>query len=164
MKIHELIAQAVAAEGVDTVFGVMGDGNMMWLTAFEAMEGKRVIYCRHEANAAGMAEGYARLTGRPAVCTVSCGPGLSLLATTLIIASRNGTPLLVIAGDSPRRDRYYQQRFDQRRLAETSEAAAVDLRDAAGAAEDVRAAFHLARVGQPVVLSAAFDVQELVPA
>lgn len=160
MKVYELIAEAVAAEGVDAVFAVMGDGNMKWLATLEARHGVRVVYCRHEATAAGMAEGHARLTGRPAICSVTCGPGLSLIATTLIIASRNRTPLLVIAGDSPRADRYYQQRFDQTRFAEVSEAAGIDLRDAESTAEDVRAAFALVRGGQPSVFSAAFDVQE----
>jgi acetolactate synthase I/II/III large subunit len=160
MKVYELIADAVAAEGVDTVFAVMGDGNMKWLAALEAGHDVRVVYCRHEATAAGMAEGYARLSGRPGICSVTCGPGLSLIATTLIIASRNRTPLLVIAGESPRADRYYQQRFDQSRFAQASEATPIELRDPDSTAEDVCAAFALTRGGQPVVFSAAFDIQE----
>jgi thiamine pyrophosphate-dependent acetolactate synthase large subunit-like protein len=160
MKVHELIADAVAEEGVEVVFAVMGDGNMKWLTSLEARHGVRTVYCRHEATAAGMADGYARVTGKPGVCSVTCGPGLALLGTTLIIASRNRTPLVVIAGDTPRSDPYYQQRFDQSGFVSISEAMPVDLRGPATAGADLRHCFAQARLGQPSVLSAAFDVQE----
>jgi acetolactate synthase-1/2/3 large subunit len=159
MTVEELIAEAVVAEGVDVVFCVMGDGNMHWLSVLEAEHDVRIIQCRHEAMAAGMAESYARVTGKPGVCSVTCGPGLALVGLTLMIASRNRTPLLVIAGDTPRSDPYYQQRFDQRRFVETSEAVAVDLRTPGTAAMDIRAAFVQTRLSQPVVLGAAFDIQ-----
>lgn len=160
MKVFDLIADAIVEEGVEAVFAVMGDGNMKWLTSLEARHGVRTVYCRHEATAAGMADAYARVTGKPGVCTVTCGPGLSLLATQLIIAGRNRTPLVVIAGDVPRADPYYQQRFDQSGLVTVSEAMPLDLREPATAAADLRRTFAQARLGQPTVLNAAFDVQE----
>lgn len=160
MTVYDLIADAVAEEGTEVVFAVMGDGNMKWLLSLEQRHPVRVVYCRHESTAAGMAEAYARVTGRPGVCTVTCGPGLSLIATSLMIASRNRTPLIVIAGDTPRGDVYYQQRFDQHGFVELSEAVSVDVRDPSTAADDIRTSFTSARLGQPVVLNAAFDVQE----
>jgi thiamine pyrophosphate-dependent acetolactate synthase large subunit-like protein len=160
MTVYELIADAVAEEGTEVVFAVMGDGNMKWLLSLEQRHAVRVVYCRHESTAVGMADAYARVTGKPGVCTVTCGPGMSLIATSLIIASRNRSPLIVIAGDIPRGDYYYQQRFDQQGFVELSEATSVDLRDPSTAAEDLLTSFTQARLGQPVVLNAAFDVQE----
>jgi thiamine pyrophosphate-dependent acetolactate synthase large subunit-like protein len=160
MTVYDLIADAVAEEGTEVVFAVMGDGNMKWLLSLEQRHSVRVVYCRHESTAVGMADGYARTTGKPGVCTITCGPGLSLVATGLIIASRNRTPLVLIAGDTPRGDLYYQQRFEQRGFVELAEAAAFDLRDPTTAVEDLRTAFTHARLGRPAVLNAAFDVQE----
>ena len=160
MKVYELIADAVVEEGVEVVFAVMGDGNMKWLTSLEARHDVRTVYCRHEATAAGMADAYSRVTGKPGVCSVTCGPGLALTGTTLTIASRNRTPLVLIAGDTPRADPYYQQRFDQSGFVATAEAMAVDLRTPATTGADLRRCFAQARLGQPCVLNAAFDVQE----
>ena len=160
MKVYELIADAVVAEGVEVVFAVMGDGNMKWLTSLEARHDVRTVYCRHEASAVGMADAYARVTGKPGVCSVTCGPGLALTGLPLAIASRNRTPLVLIAGDTPRSDTYYQQRFDQNGFVTTAEAMPVDLRSPATTGADLRRSFAQARLGQPCVLNAAFDVQE----
>ncbi len=160
MKVYELIADAVVEEGVEVVFSVMGDGNMKWLTSLEARHDVRTVYCRHEATAVGMADGYARTTGKPGVCSVTCGPGLALTGLALAIASRARTPLVLIAGDTPRSDPYYQQAFDRNGFAKTAEAMPVDLREPATTGADLRRAFAQARLGQPTVFNAAFDVQE----
>ncbi|NUT56946.1 MAG: thiamine pyrophosphate-binding protein, partial [Thermoleophilia bacterium] len=160
MKVFEAIADIVELEEVGAVFAVMGDANMKWLSSYTARTGRLVYYARHEGAAVSMADGYARATGKLAVCSVTCGPGLSLLATPLVAASRNRTPLLVLAGDAPRGDKYYEQAFDQQRFVESSETMAEHLRSAASLDEDLRDAFFLARTVGPIVFSAAFDVQE----
>ena len=159
MKVYEQFAGAVIAEGVEAIFAVMGDGNMRLLNLLES-KGMKVYYCRHEASAVAMAEGYARASGKLGVASVTCGPGLALTGLTLLIGSRNRTPLLVIAGDSPRGDRYYNQNFDQRRFAEACEAMYFELSDPAFAGADLREAFVAARTGGPTVFGADFDVQE----
>jgi acetolactate synthase I/II/III large subunit len=161
MKVYELLADAVAREGVDVVFAVMGDGNMKFLADLESRHQTRIVYCRHEGSAIGMADGYARATGRPGVCSVTCGPGLTLLATSLVIASRGHSRVLVVAGDSPRGDVLYQQSIDQRRFVEACEAVAIELRSPETAAEDMQTSFTLVRGGRTTVFSAAFDVQDL---
>jgi acetolactate synthase-1/2/3 large subunit len=161
MKVYEAIADIVERERVEAVFAVLGDANMKWLSAFTARTGVPVVYARHEGSAIGMADGYTRATGKLAVCSVTCGPGVSLLATTLVAASRNRSPLVVIAGGAPRADKYYEQAFDQRRFVEACEAIAEDLRAPEHLDEDLRDAFYLARTVGPVVFTAPFDVQEL---
>src|SRR5262249_13180570 len=46
--IYEMLAQAFAREGVDTLFSLMGDGNMHWATAMSKIDGMRVFHVRHE--------------------------------------------------------------------------------------------------------------------
>jgi acetolactate synthase-1/2/3 large subunit len=160
MKVYEAIADILEREQVEAVFAVMGDANMKWLSEFTRRTGREVYYARHEGSAVGMADGYARATGKLAVCTVTCGPGLSLIATTIVASSRARTPLLVIAGDAPRSDKYYEQAFDQRRFVESCETMSEDLRSASSLDEDLRDAFYLTRTVGPVVFNAPFDVQE----
>ena len=160
MKVYEAIADIVERERVDAVFGVMGDANMKWLTEYTERTGRTVYYARHEGAAVAMADGYARATGKLAVCTVTCGPGLTLLATALVASSRARVPMLVIAGDAPRADKYYEQAIDQRRFVESCETISEELRSAASIGEDLHDAFFLTRTVGPVVFNAPFDVQE----
>ena len=121
MRVYEAIAQAVGEEDVKAVFAVLGDANMKWLSTLEQRGGIPVYYARHEGSAIVMADGYARSTGQVGLCSVTSGPGLTLTATGLVAASRNRSPVLVIAGDSPRSNKHYQQSIDQARFARASE-------------------------------------------
>ena len=83
MKVYEAVAGALVAEGCDTLFGLMGDGNMSLWGAL-ARQGKvRIVSSRHEAGAVAMADGYSRTTGRVGLATVTCGPGLTQVGTSL---------------------------------------------------------------------------------
>ena len=83
LPIYEMLARAFAREGVDTVFGLMGDGNMHWTAAMSKIDGTRVFHARHEHCACGMAMGYYSATGKVGVATVTCGPGVTQIATAL---------------------------------------------------------------------------------
>src|SRR5690606_41109224 len=87
------------------------------------------------------------------------GPELALTATGLVAASRNRSTVLVIAGDSPRSNKHYQQSIDQARYARASETWSIDLRSASTLTEDLREAFYLTRTAGPMVFNAPFDVQ-----
>ena len=47
-KLYEALAEAFLAEGVDTQFVLMGDGNMHWCTAFAKLPGVHTVHVRHE--------------------------------------------------------------------------------------------------------------------
>ena len=47
-KLYEALAEAFLAEGVDTQFVLMGDGNMHWSTAFAKLPGVHTVHVRHE--------------------------------------------------------------------------------------------------------------------
>ena len=51
-KLYEALAEAFLAEGVDTQFVLMGDGNMHWSTAFSKLPGVQSVHVRHEHVAA----------------------------------------------------------------------------------------------------------------
>ena len=82
----------------DTVFGVVGSGNFHVTNALVA-RGARFVAARHEGGAASMADGWARMTGRPGIVTVHQGPGLTNALTGITEAAKSRTPLLVLAAD-----------------------------------------------------------------
>jgi thiamine pyrophosphate-dependent acetolactate synthase large subunit-like protein len=160
MKVSDALASAFVKEGVTTVFGLMGNGNMYWWYALDQHPGVAIYETRYEGTALTMAEGWARATGQPGICTVTQGPGLSQLATALIVASRARVPLVVYAGETALDDPHGVQQFDQARFVEATEAGFVPIWKASEAEEAVRTAFYRARVeSRPIVLNAPMDIQ-----
>jgi acetolactate synthase I/II/III large subunit len=160
MKVSDALASAFVKEGVTTVFGLMGNGNMYWWHALDQHPDVAIYETRHEGTALTMAEGWARATGQPGVCTVTQGPGLSQLATALVVAARARVPLVVYAGDTALNDPNGVQQFDQARFVDATEAGFVPIWKASEAEEAVRTAFYRARVeSRPIVLNAPIDVQ-----
>ena len=84
---------------MDTVFGLPGDGINGIMEALRVRPDKvRFIQVRHEENAAFMACGYAKFTGRLGVCLVTSGPGGIHLLNGLYDAKMDGAPVLAITG------------------------------------------------------------------
>jgi thiamine pyrophosphate-dependent acetolactate synthase large subunit-like protein len=83
LPMYEMLAKAFAGEGVDTVFNLMGDGNMHWATAMSKIGGVQMIHARHEHCACAMAMGYHSATGNTGVASVTCGPGVTQISTAL---------------------------------------------------------------------------------
>ncbi len=163
MHTYDRIASAVRSEGVDTVFSLMGDGNMMWLTAYAALDGTQLVHARHESMAAQMAASYAQISGEVGVCSITYGPGLTQIATSLTGAVRHGSPLVVIVGDLPRTSVYHLQAFEQAPFVLSTGARYMPARDFATLASTLREAFYTARSeSTPVVVSIPQDIQESV--
>ena len=72
MKVYQGLAKAFAAEGTRAVFGMMGDGNMYWMEALHDL-GVSLLEVRHEGVGLGMADGWARASHTPGVCTAPRG-------------------------------------------------------------------------------------------
>ena len=160
MKVYQRLANAFAAEGVSTIFGIMGDGNMYWIEELDKL-GVKMLEVRHEGVGLGMADGWARATHTPGVCTTTCGPGVSQLATALITASRAESPLVAFVGEFPTNDQDYIQRLDQARFAAACESGFVRVVSPDNVDDAVRKAFYLAKLeSRPVMLSAPMDVQQ----
>jgi acetolactate synthase-1/2/3 large subunit len=99
MKIHggQLVARALKAEGVDTIFTLSG-GHIVAILDGCVQEGIRIVDVRHEQAAAHAAEAYSRLTGRLGVAIVTAGPGVTDTITAVANAWFASTPMLVIGG------------------------------------------------------------------
>jgi thiamine pyrophosphate-dependent acetolactate synthase large subunit-like protein len=97
----EVLAQALRAQGVDTMFYLMG-GPMLETEAACIALGIRAIDHRHEQAAAFAAHAWTRLTRRPGVCMAASGPGATNLLTGVATAFTDCAPLVAIGGASPR--------------------------------------------------------------
>lgn len=165
MRVYEALAGVCANAGVDTAFVLLGDANLLWAHALAADSNIRLVRARHENSAVLMADGYARRTGDVGLASVTCGPGLTQAATALTTAARARTPLVVVAGDTPRGLAYSLQEFPQQALVASTGARYRQLSNARAAARGLRQAFAEAAQDQiPVVVGVPVDVQaELCP-
>lgn len=95
-----VIARALKAEGVDAFFTLCG-GHIQAIYDGCLDEGIRVVDTRHEQSAAHAADGWARATGRPGVCGVTAGPGVTDAVTAVANAQRAGVPMVIFGGAGP---------------------------------------------------------------
>ncbi len=91
----DALAQMLAAEGVEVVFGIV-DGTYMGFFASFEKHGIRLITPRHETSAAHMAGAYARLTGKLGVCMASNGPGVANILPGVAVENGEGNRVLLI--------------------------------------------------------------------
>ncbi|MGK4004009.1 thiamine pyrophosphate-dependent enzyme [Sorangium sp. So ce1036] len=97
----DVLIDRLIAWGVDTVFGLPGDGINGLMEALRTRQEKiRFIQVRHEEAAAFMACGYAKFTGRLGVCLATSGPGAIHLLNGLYDAKMDGAPVLAITGQT----------------------------------------------------------------
>ena len=93
----ELLVESLEAQGVKHVFGIPG---AKVDKVFDSLRDSSIetIVCRHEQNAAFIAGGIGRMTGKAGVVLVTSGPGVTNLTTGLITATSEGDPLVAIGG------------------------------------------------------------------
>lgn len=90
------LTRLLALYGVDTVFGIPGVHTVELYRGLPG-SGIRHITPRHEQGAGFMADGYARVSGRPGVCFIISGPGMTNIATAMGQAYGDSIPMLVIS-------------------------------------------------------------------
>ena len=105
------VVEALQREKVEVVFGIPGGANMPIYDALYDFHnfqytplnerGIRHILARHEQSAAHMADGYARVSGKPGVCMATSGPGATNLLTGLATAYMDSSPVVAITGQVP---------------------------------------------------------------
>jgi len=97
MKLGAYLIALLERYGVDLVFGIPG---VHTAELYRGLAGSRIRHVtpRHEQGAGFMADGYARMTGRPGVCFVITGPGVTNIATAMAQAYAESLPMLVISG------------------------------------------------------------------
>lgn len=93
----QAVVRALVAEGVTDVFGIPGVHNIDIYDALIDTPELNHYVVRHEQAASFMADGYARATGKPGVCLLITGPGLTNALTGIGQAYSDSSPLLVIS-------------------------------------------------------------------
>jgi thiamine pyrophosphate-dependent acetolactate synthase large subunit-like protein len=159
MLVSEAVGVTLADLGADTVFGVVGSGNFHVTNALVA-RGARFVAARHECGAASMADGWARLAGRPGIVSVHQGPGLTNAITGITEAAKSRTPMVVLAADVAAAALRSNFRIDVASIAMAVGATPERLHSAESAVADVTRAYRTAESERrTVVLALPLDVQ-----
>src|SRR6202043_678632 len=138
------LVELLAANGIDTVFGIPGVHNLELYRGLTASNLHHVLV-RHEQGAGFAADGYARISGRPAAAFVISGPGVTNILTAAAQAYSDSVPMLIIASTPVRASLggkwgVLHELNDQRALV----AALLDTARTAGSAEAVGAELRIA--------------------
>ena len=98
MKVADFLAARLARLGMDTCFSVTGGGAMHLNDAFGEEPGLECVYLHHEQACAMAAEGYARITNRPALVCVTSGPGAINALNGVFGAYTDSMPMVIVSG------------------------------------------------------------------
>ncbi len=146
----QILVDQLRIHGVDHVFCVPGESYLAVLDALYDADIK-VTVCRQEGGAAMMAEAHGKLTGRPAACFVTRGPGATNATPGIHIAEHDSTPLLVFVGQIERkvRERGALQELDYRAVYGPITKWTTEIDDVTRIPEIVSRAMHTATSGRP---------------
>ncbi|MGH9095226.1 MAG: thiamine pyrophosphate-binding protein, partial [Acidimicrobiales bacterium] len=104
----QVLLRTLLASGVDTCFMNPGTSEMHFVAALDDVPAMRSVLALFEGVAAGAADGYGRMSGRPAATLFHLGPGFGNAVANLHNARRARTPLVAVVGDHAT----YHQRYD----------------------------------------------------
>ena len=95
----EALVRCLENEGVEYIFGLSGGAA---LPIYDALVGSKIklILVRHEQGATHMADGYARVTGKPGVVLVTSGPGATNTITGILTAHMDSVPMIILTGQT----------------------------------------------------------------
>lgn len=151
--VGEALIHLLEMHGVDTVFGIPG---VHTAELYRGLSGSRIRHVtpRDEQDAGFMADGYARASGKPGVCLLITGPGLTNAITPMAQARADSIPMLVISGVNARDTLgHYRGHLhelpDQRATIQTIALSSERLERAEDIADIVCRAFARMRAGRP---------------
>ena len=162
MTAAKALVKCLELENITTVFGYPGAAICPFYDELSHSEIEHVLV-RQEANAGHAASGMARITGRPAVCCATSGPGATNLITAIATAYMDSIPIVVITGqvctDQIGKDVF--QEADITGAVEPFVKHSYLVKDAGSLPETVKKAFYIAATGRPgpVLLDVPFDIQ-----
>jgi acetolactate synthase I/II/III large subunit len=146
----DVIVETLETHGVTHVFGVPGAKIDKVFDRLRDSSIKTVV-CRHEQNAAFIAGGVGRMTGKAGVAIATSGPGVSNLATGLATANSEGDPVVALGGAVAVADRLkpLHQTLDSVGLCRPVTKYAAEIDSPAATAEVLSAAFRAAETDRP---------------
>lgn len=95
----QVLVTTALSEGIEVCFANPGTTELPLVLAMDQIAGLRSILCLHENVATGAADGYGRMSSKPAMCLLHLGPGFANGLTNLHNARRAGTPILNVIGE-----------------------------------------------------------------
>jgi pyruvate dehydrogenase (quinone) len=122
-SIGEQFVGILVRAGVERIYGIVGDSLNPVTDAVRRTPGIDWVQVRHEESAAFAAGAEAQITGRPAACAGSCGPGNLHLINGLYDAHRSMAPVIALAAQIPSSEigtGYFQETHPDRLFAECS--------------------------------------------
>lgn len=162
MTVARAMTECLKAEGITELFGYPGAAICPFYDELYNSEIRHVLV-RHEVNAGHAASGYARITGKPAVCVATSGPGALNLITAIATAYMDSVPMVIITGqvNSEQIGRDVFQEADITGSAEPFVKHSYLLNRPEDTAEVFKRAFYIAGTGRrgPVLIDVPFDVQ-----
>ena len=160
MKVHAAIAKALIDNGIDTLFGLVGDANLFLVDSFVREYGGKFVSAAHEAGATLMALGYSAVAGKIGVVTVTRGPALVNTLTPMVEGVKGSLPIVLLCGDTAIEDRDNLQKVPQRELIVATGAGFEQLRSPNTLSEDIATALRRAEVERrPIALNMPSDFQ-----
>lgn len=159
----EAMVKCLELENISVVFGYPGAAICPFYDYLYKSSIKHILV-RQEQNGGHAANGYARITGKPAVCIATSGPGATNLITAIATAYADSVPLVIITGqvstDQIGRDVF--QEADITGSAEPFVKHSFLVKDASRIPEIFKLAFHIAGTGRkgPVLIDVPFDIQK----
>jgi acetolactate synthase I/II/III large subunit len=105
----ESLVHTLADSGIEICFGNPGTSEMHFVAALDHEPKIRGVLCLFEGVVAGAADGYARMTGKPAVTLLHLGPGFANAVSFLHNAQKAGSPVVNIVGDHATSHAQYEQ-------------------------------------------------------
>ncbi|KPP87516.1 MAG: thiamine pyrophosphate-requiring enzyme [Rhodobacteraceae bacterium HLUCCO07] len=155
---YQSIARSVLDQGVDTMFGLMGDANLFMVDHFVRHCGGTFVPVAYEGSSVLMALAYSHVAGRVGVATVTHGPALTNCTTALAEGARGHVPMVLLAGDTPVMNPQHLQSIDQRELVKVTGAGFEQMRAPETASYDIAHAFYRAKIEKrPIVLNMPAD-------
>ena len=147
----EIFVEALKREGVDTLFALPGGVVLKIFDVLHQQKDIRVILTRHEQGAGLMAEGYAKATGKPGVCLITSGPGMTNVITALADAYMDSVPIVAFSGQVPTpligNDAF--QEADNVGLSRPCTKYNFLVKDVKDLAQTIKEAFYIATTGRP---------------
>ena len=167
MTAARALVESLRAQGVDTIFGIISSHTMEIFDAlYDHQDAIRFISTRHEQAAAMMADGYARVTGKPGICLTSTGPGAANSMGGLGEAYAASSPVLTITSSAE--EKLYERGLgtmhetkNQLDMLETVSQHSVHISRPESAPEQVQEAFErfAGRRQRPISIEIPSDVQ-----
>jgi acetolactate synthase-1/2/3 large subunit len=144
----ESLARTLVASGVDLCLANPGTSEMHFVTALDRVEGMRAVLCLFEGVVTGAADGYARMTAKPAATLLHLGPGLANGLANLHNARKAGSPVVNIIGDHATSHQKYDAPLtsDVAAFARTVSHWTLSSREARNVASDAARAVQAARM------------------